>query len=71
MTRLLEWTGTHTAGSYTLLDPTSPMWMRDDTIFAPTYVLCHLRVLSAFVTWSEASGKLEDIVSKRSLKSME
>ena len=47
------------------------MWMRDDTIFAPTYVLCHLRVLSAFVTWSEASGKLEDIVSKRSLKSME
>ena len=31
---------THTAGAYTLLDPTSPIFMRDDTIFAPTYVVC-------------------------------
>lgn len=29
---------THTAGAYTLLDPTSPIFMRDDTIFCPTYV---------------------------------
>ena len=27
---------THTAGAYTLLDPTSPIFMRDDTIFCPT-----------------------------------
>ena len=26
---------THTAGAYTLLDPTSPIFMRDDTIYAP------------------------------------
>ena len=27
---------THSAGAYTILDPTSPIWIRDDTIFAPT-----------------------------------
>eukprot|EP00965_Chrysotila_dentata_P087237 2880475-Pleurochrysis_carterae.AAC.2 len=27
---------THTAGGYTVLDPSSPMWVRGDTLFIPT-----------------------------------
>ena len=32
---------THTAGGYTVLDPTSPIFLRDDTVYIP----------SCFVTW--------------------
>ena len=29
---------THTAGGYTALDPTCPMFIRGDTVFIPTFV---------------------------------
>eukprot|EP00960_Hanusia_phi_P015498 456416-Hanusia_phi.AAC.1 len=40
---------THTAGAYTVLDPTSPIFILDDTIYAPTYIELVLSLSKTYI----------------------